>query len=71
MRHKIVGDFMNEYELLFKQLKIEISPLPDDYSHDNYGYQLKKDSQPHTEIAYSVFTQLKSVDKESCKFGAK
>ena len=49
---------MNEYELLFKQLKIETSPLPGDYSPDNYGYQLIKDSQPHTEISYSIFTQL-------------
>lgn len=49
---------MNEYELLFKQLNIETSPLPDNYSPDNYGYQLTKDFQPHTEISYSVSTQL-------------
>mgnify|MGYP000429779967 FL=1 len=49
---------MNEYELLFKQLNIETSPLPDDYSPDNYGYQLIKDFQTHTEISYSVSTQL-------------
>ena len=49
---------MNEYELVFKQLNIETSPLPDNYSPDNYGYQLTKDFQPHTEISYSVSTQL-------------
>lgn len=49
---------MNEYELLFKQLNIETSPLSDDYSPDNYGYQLTKDFQPYTEISYSVSTQL-------------
>lgn len=53
---------MNDYELLFKQLNIEITPLPDDYSPDNYGYQLIKDLQPCTEISYSVSTQLSSVD---------
>ena len=57
-----MGDFMNEYELLFKQLKIETSPLPDDYSPDNYGYQLIKDFQPHTEISYSIFTQLNCAE---------
>ena len=49
---------MDEYELVFKQLNIETSPLPDNYSADNYGYQLTKDFQPHTEISYSVSTQL-------------
>ena len=62
MRPKIIGDFMNEYELLFRQLKIEIELLPDEYSPDGYGYQLIKDSEPHTEISYSVSTQLKCAD---------
>ena len=53
---------MNEYELLFKQLKIETIPLPDDYSPDNYGYQLTKDFQPHTEISYSISTKQTRAD---------
>lgn len=52
---------MNEYELLFRQLKIEADPLPDNYSPDEYGYQLIKDFQPHTEVSYSISTKLNCV----------
>ena len=53
---------MNEYELLFRQLKIEADPLPDNYSPDEYGYELIKDFQPHTEVSYSISTKLNCAD---------
>lgn len=48
---------MNEFELLFSALNIEIKDLPNNYTPDEYGKQLINDSCFETEIVYSVSTQ--------------
>ena len=53
----MIGDFMNQFELIFKELNIPIVDLPSNYTPDDFAQQLTKPVNTENEISYSVSTK--------------
>ena len=53
-----------KYELKFKDLGIEIKPLPDNYTPDSYAQSLLQNIPQKPDISYSANTNY-SIDKKS------